>query len=186
MDVTDQELLSKFGDLDVLFQQADTDGDGGISAKEATAFFPKFDVPQPVLKYVRKNENLKIKLWKQCVSDPAKGVQRHEFKTAMKIIYQAKMKQMSQPQPSNLSVQSDGLPTQVSTQKTGEGSPFMIHPQQKLKYENHFQNLTKGAPTASGKEVVTFLQQSGVENSYLKQVWFVFFFNLSTLGIYVM
>jgi hypothetical protein len=109
----------------------------------------------------------------------------------MKIIYQAKMKQMNQPQlnqpqPTTLSVQSDGLPTQVSTHKTGEGSPFMIHPQQLLKYANHFQNLTKGAPTASGKEVVTFLQQSGVDNSFLKQVWFVFFFKFNELGICVM
>eukprot|EP01080_Neovahlkampfia_damariscottae_P009056 gene9056-1153_t len=158
--ISDQELLSKFGDLDSLFQQADADGDGGISAKEATAFFPKFDVPQPVLKY----------LWKQCVSDPSKGVQKHEFTTAMKIIYQAKQKQ-AQSMPPKQQEQLKPLPTQVTSHKTGEGSPFMIHPQQQQNYSNYFNNITKGAPTASGKEVVSFLQQSGVDNSFLKQVW---------------
>ena len=87
----------------------------------------------------------------------------------MKIIYQAKQKQSMSQQ--NQSEQLSQLPTQVSTQKTGEGSPFMIHPQQHQNYSNYFNNLTKGAPTASGKEVVNFLQQSGVDNGYLKQVW---------------
>lgn len=52
LEISDQELFARFGDLDTLFKQADIDNDGFVNSSEAVAFYPRFNISTAVCSYV--------------------------------------------------------------------------------------------------------------------------------------
>ncbi len=52
MEVTEIDLIERYGDLNTLFEQGDIDKDGYIGQEEAIKFFPHFKITREVLKNV--------------------------------------------------------------------------------------------------------------------------------------
>jgi hypothetical protein len=56
MEISNSQIEDRFGNIDVLFEQADVDEDGYISPDEAKNFFPHFKITRESLRSV----NLRI------------------------------------------------------------------------------------------------------------------------------
>jgi hypothetical protein len=56
MEISNSQIEDRFGNIDVLFEQADVDEDGYISPDEAKYFFPHFKITRESLRSV----NLRI------------------------------------------------------------------------------------------------------------------------------